>query len=92
MTGSAWLQCADVIVAQGDSPDAARPLTAAILDRHPGCVVAVVRHEGGRWCVLGIRDRTPVTLEAPADRRITGRAAVGLGWLGYACWIMSRAG
>jgi hypothetical protein len=72
----AWLQASDVIVGEHRSVLRARRWLAGIHRRYPGCVVAVARHPGGRWCLLGLRTHTVVV----RGGRLDADAAAGLGY------------
>ncbi|WP_158224453.1 MULTISPECIES: hypothetical protein [Amycolatopsis] len=73
----AVLQCADIIL--GEAPDltSATWQVTCLLTRFPGCVVVAVRHAGGRWCVIGPRDRESWLLRPGFGTRI-GWAALAV--------------
>ncbi|QXE34782.1 hypothetical protein KQY30_11325 [Streptomyces sp. GMY02] len=65
-TADVWRQCADVLYASRERTSAeAEALAARTLLRYPGCLLTLVRYEGGGcWAAVRAADRT-VTLPVP---------------------------
>ncbi|MEV8636039.1 hypothetical protein AB0395_30720 [Streptosporangium sp. NPDC051023] len=55
-----WCEVADVLVDRGRAVAVAADSVSGVLDRYPGCEVAVGRHEHG--CLAGLRDGRFITI------------------------------
>jgi hypothetical protein len=55
---AAWLEVADIMVAQHRTRRQARRWIASVQREYPGCLLAVVRQSSGRWCMVGFPART----------------------------------
>lgn len=87
--GDAWRQCADVLYGSRPRPLAEAPeLARRILDRHPGCVLALVPGRDGHW-VARARSGVQVVIgpPSPADPGPRPLAAVRLASALYAALL-----
>lgn len=81
--GREWLQAADVILGTHRSRRRAARWLRRTRARYPGCVVTVAGHTGGRWCLVGLPDRTVIVCGRDLAQvlPVVGTAAV-VAWFG----------
>ena len=82
----AWLLASDVIVGQHRTRRQAHRWIASIHRRYPDCLLAVARHRGGRWCLLGLPARTLIVRGGRFDMT----TAEQVGRVFYYLWLTRK--